>query len=290
MNEIDSSRAASLHALGGVIFSGFRKIIDSFSDSESNSLLSQTSVSLGPEYERFKVWASELGLLIPGHESLDYRVREAENLRSTIETFLNDLGRYLEEVLEIAPSTTPENDGSDKSNVQPLSRPGSPQDHLRDDNSDESDSVMDPAAYIAILMESISDVIDRLFKLSAKIRDPSTRLASSKAQSYQSVDQDTNVDLMYTFEHYDYDYVASMFHDYYKKSPPAIDKAHVGALSTQVNEAGLWHHKNNCSLCKTRRDVPENGISGQVIKRKMVLQRAVMMTFRTNQVLTLLSF
>lgn len=43
------------------------------------------------EYDRFELWAVNLGLFIPGHGSLDYRVRDAPTLRSTLMRFMVDL-------------------------------------------------------------------------------------------------------------------------------------------------------------------------------------------------------
>lgn len=49
------------------------------------------------EGDRFKIWSGSTGLLIPGHGSLDYRVREAENLSLTLHSFLIDLRDNFEE-------------------------------------------------------------------------------------------------------------------------------------------------------------------------------------------------
>lgn len=46
---------------------------------------------------RFKIWSKSTGLLIPGHGSLDYRVREAESLSTTLHSFLTDLQEDFEE-------------------------------------------------------------------------------------------------------------------------------------------------------------------------------------------------
>ena len=43
------------------------------------------------EFERFELWAVNLGLFITGHGSLDYRVREAERLAQTIRRFMKEL-------------------------------------------------------------------------------------------------------------------------------------------------------------------------------------------------------
>lgn len=49
------------------------------------------------ETDRFKIWSSGTGLLIPGHGSLDYRVREAESLSKTFRSFLLDLQENFKE-------------------------------------------------------------------------------------------------------------------------------------------------------------------------------------------------
>lgn len=46
---------------------------------------------------RFKIWSKSTGLLIPGHGSLDYRVREAESLSTILCSFLTDLQENFEE-------------------------------------------------------------------------------------------------------------------------------------------------------------------------------------------------
>lgn len=52
---------------------------------------------INAEGERFKLWAANLGLLVPGHGSLDYRVREAEGLASILKSFLLDLHESVQE-------------------------------------------------------------------------------------------------------------------------------------------------------------------------------------------------
>ena len=47
--------------------------------------------ALQDQAQRFKIWAIDLGLIVPRHGSLDYRVREAESLQRTLVTYLDDL-------------------------------------------------------------------------------------------------------------------------------------------------------------------------------------------------------
>lgn len=67
-----------------------------------------------------------------------------------------------------------------------------------------------------LLLDSIKDPIDRLYKLAVWIRNPATRLPSSKAQNFQQVDEETKIDLFKSFESFDYDYVSSLFLEYEK--------------------------------------------------------------------------
>ena len=69
---------------------------------------------------------------------------------------------------------------------------------------------------IELLLDSIKDPIDRLYKLSTWIRNPSSRFWSSKALHHQEIDPDSGVDLLHAFEGFDYDYVSSLFLQYRK--------------------------------------------------------------------------
>ena len=47
------------------------------------------------EWERFDLWADNIGLLHSGHISLDYRFRDAPLLYNFSQKLLRDIGRYL---------------------------------------------------------------------------------------------------------------------------------------------------------------------------------------------------
>ena len=47
------------------------------------------------EFQRFRLWADNLGLHHRGHSSLDYRLREADILEGLVRGLLNDLQRSL---------------------------------------------------------------------------------------------------------------------------------------------------------------------------------------------------
>lgn len=68
----------------------------------------QSLAAIIHEGQRFRVWAVSLGLLVPGHGSLDYRVREADSLARTLRSFLDDLVESLEEGKPASSARTPE--------------------------------------------------------------------------------------------------------------------------------------------------------------------------------------
>ena len=65
-----------------------------------------------------------------------------------------------------------------------------------------------------VLLDSIKDPIDRLYKVSTWVRNPSSRLTASKAMHHQQLDDQSNVDLVRAFA--DFDYVSSVFLQYKK--------------------------------------------------------------------------
>ena len=43
------------------------------------------------ESDRFELWSVNMGLFVPGHGSLDYRIRDAASLKTTFAKFMTDL-------------------------------------------------------------------------------------------------------------------------------------------------------------------------------------------------------
>lgn len=69
---------------------------------------------------------------------------------------------------------------------------------------------------IDLILDSLRDPIDRLYKLSTRIRNPTTRFGSSKALRYQKLDRESKVDFLQAVQQFDYDYVSSLFLQYRK--------------------------------------------------------------------------
>jgi hypothetical protein len=246
MPEIQQEALASR---GRAIFGGFDHV-STLLASPLNPEMHRFASSLRSQSERFRIWAVDLGLLVPGHGSLDYRVREAETVQQTIRAYLNDLSEYLRNLGERGSSLSLDDyqagTSTESSNVAVEGA----------DTSDAED--MDQAAYISLLLQSVEDVIDRLFKLSSKIRNPSTRLISTPAKLYRCLDEDSGCELLEAFKHYDYCHVLSIFRGYYQKASSEVYEASLGNFVKEEDEVEEeWHTADNCLLCESREEVME---------------------------------
>ena len=90
--------------------------------------------------------------------------------------------------------------------------------HLFTEEEYAPDSESESESDIELLIGSVKDSIDRLFKISIWIRNPTTRLPSSKARHYQKIDKETNVNLLEVFEKYDHEHASSLFLQYKKEA------------------------------------------------------------------------
>ncbi|KAL8310454.1 hypothetical protein RB597_010336 [Gaeumannomyces tritici] len=162
------------------------------------------------ESDRFELWAINMGLFVPGHGSLDYRIRDSATLKKTFASFMTDLVDSLDQVLQYCSGAFDDESPHDADN---------PDDSDGDWTLDVSPTAQTPAeadSDIDLLLDSVRDPIDRLYKLSTRIRSPSTRFASSKAQVYQKIDPESKRDFLKEAEPFDRDYVSSLFLQYHK--------------------------------------------------------------------------
>ncbi len=77
-----------------------------------------------------------------------------------------------------------------------------------DDETEESD--------LDLLLDGVRDPIDRLYKVSTKIRNPSSRLGTSRAMNHQQIDEETGVDFLHAVGQADLDHIKSLFLQYQK--------------------------------------------------------------------------
>ncbi|KAJ9148961.1 hypothetical protein NKR23_g4736 [Pleurostoma richardsiae] len=234
-----ATRGAVLSAAGLDIIRHFKEVstVDRQAGDEKHPQWPSSLFSA--QSDRFELWAVNLGLFVSGHGSLEYRVREAGSLRATLLRFMLDLKDSLIEVLEYCNGTI------DQFALDDDASAGLPLD--LDSLIDVVESPFEdvPDSDIDLLLDSVKDPIDRLYKLSTRIRNPSTRFESSKALQYQKMDPESNVDFLQVAEHFDYDYVSSMFLQYRKSGalqspqsvrPPAEDVSEESSYTDNVWE------------------------------------------------------
>ena len=198
---------STLHDLGLQVLQHFRQIqsIASGDGKGSTNELSRSTVAA--EAERFELWSINLGVFVSGHGSLDYRLRQADGLRQTIFNFLTGLFNALREARAYWSIETP---AVDENSL------GEPSDEDLDPTGFVVDDFHELGSDVDLLLDSIRDPIDRLYKVSTWIRKPSSRFASSKALLHQELDPESNVDLLQVAAKFDHDFISSAFLEYRK--------------------------------------------------------------------------
>lgn len=195
-----------------------------------------------------------MGLFVVGYGSLDYRVRDAEKLEKTLGRFLEDLinSLYDGESPARLPSAMEATWTHTRSNTVVQVCSGANEEPLMlggdDDETDEAGTdVLDndfegDESEIDLLLDGIRDPISRLFRVSTKIRNPSTRIISSKAALFQKIDEETGVDFLQVISKEDYDYVRSVFmeHQKHKACQEHEHKAPPEQSTTGDDQDEIW--------------------------------------------------
>ncbi|KAF3213423.1 hypothetical protein TWF679_005240 [Orbilia oligospora] len=165
---------------------------------------------LAAEANRFGLWAMNLGIFAPDHGSLDYRVKDSETIRDMLETFLVSLNTSLYRVLAYYSSFSNDpvqNNGGDESSEEDLSGSESSEDGWNEFDKSISSN-------LTLLLDGVRGPLDRLYRLSTWIRNPSSRSISSKVQSHQHIDPETEIDFLKEVESFEIDYIRSVFFQY----------------------------------------------------------------------------
>ncbi|KAJ3530535.1 hypothetical protein NM208_g9288 [Fusarium decemcellulare] len=143
--------------------------------------------SIESQHGKFRVWCGNLGAFQSGFASLDYRLREASAMNANVTTLLQQLESALSESNDVISGKRlpfeeqlPPSDSSDL-------------DESTDGSEDEDDS--GHRNEIAMRMSSIHSILDDLYRLGHKIRDPNMRPKSNKAALLEARDPESGVDL-----------------------------------------------------------------------------------------------
>jgi O-acetyl-ADP-ribose deacetylase (regulator of RNase III) len=158
--------------------------------------------ALDDERGRFRVWCANLGVLSRGHSSLDYRLRESPLLQETVLKFLADLKGNLDEAILVVTEQR-----------LPFEQQARPPDDSDDDVSEssyapsESEYGGEDLTELGMRFFNVIDIINNLYSLSIRIRNPVLRTRGQKAASYRPIDKSTGVDLLAEYSKYDLQHV-----------------------------------------------------------------------------------
>ena len=114
---------------------------------------------------------------------------------------------------------------------------------VEESDSERSDDDITEESDLDLLLDGVRDPIDRLYKVSTKIRNPSSRLGFSRAANYQQIDEETGVDFLRVVEQADYNHIRSLFLQYQKaralQEHDTIEPTE-GALGGDDDDDGVW--------------------------------------------------
>ena len=100
---------------------------------------------------------------------------------------------------------------------------------------------------IELIIESISDAIDRLFRLATKVRNPGTRQIAERVYTYKDVDEATGVNVIDEYAKFDRQHVLQLF-DYQCKASPNESHHYLVERLIQANvlrrqQFGYWQRR-----------------------------------------------
>ncbi|KAK3389728.1 hypothetical protein B0H63DRAFT_464231 [Podospora didyma] len=137
------------------------------------------------ESQRFSLWAHSLGLHRRGHASLDYRVRDALVVKLRLEDILSGLRDDLDGLLSIFGGERQpfDEDGNEdsESDSDTDTGPGDVDTRSRSSASSESFHEVD------FRQQNITEAIDALYSLAAKIRNPRNRPERPTRELYKHI-------------------------------------------------------------------------------------------------------
>lgn len=158
------------------------------------------SEALEDEFGRFRVWAGNLGALQKGHSSLDYRLRDSPLLSNNALKLLKELEENLSEALAVVSGTRLPYEQQEK--PQETDEEEDDDGFYSEDEDDGSENGA-PKTELDQRFREVVDIIDNLYKLSVRIRQPTLRTRSLKAASYRPKDPETGVDILEVYANFD---------------------------------------------------------------------------------------
>lgn len=250
-----SQKDETLAAIGQRIYGTFRLLGEAARSREDEDSFSS---ALANQFQRFGLWAKNLGLYDLGHSSLDYRFRDAPTVHKYARKLLDDLEKSIYQSMSaiLRPFLGPHRFLYISINARTLAkillvqqdidrpnsgwaivapRPPRPKhasnriaaadtdfdmDQDSDETSEDEETLMSyqEGSISSIVLENLKLTIDRLYKLAFQIRNPATRMGLSKARNYREIDQETGLDVMDIYASFDSRHLAAIAGQFWGKS------------------------------------------------------------------------
>lgn len=173
--------STELHHLGAEIFAAFLELggaQDIASHSVGKRLIS--------EEQRFRLWAHSLGLHNQGHSSLDYRVRDAVAVKSRLADILTELKEHLENLMSVHRGERQPFEIADPDDG-PSDRDSEARSTATTSTSPSLSSGETSFHEVNFRMEIMTEILDALYSLATKIRNPRNRPQLAVNELYKHV-------------------------------------------------------------------------------------------------------
>ncbi|KAJ4300024.1 hypothetical protein N0V90_005273 [Kalmusia sp. IMI 367209] len=178
------------------------QIFESSHKAETDGKLAIVPVDIQSERERFQLWAANLGIFVVGDRSLDYRIRDNPTVKEYTGRLLHELEEDLSNIYELlnedANSSKDEHEDEEQIELEVYHIRGAVSDdkeeqdagNLVDENSEEIETQLvwpEDRNIQAIRAEfdDIVDIVDRLYRLAAKLRSATARNPPSARNFYR---------------------------------------------------------------------------------------------------------
>ncbi|ERF72582.1 hypothetical protein EPUS_02864 [Endocarpon pusillum Z07020] len=253
INRQDETTTVSLATLSSNALQLFANLAI-IAPNDAEAQINPTALNIEQQHERLVLWVANLGATHLGHSSLEYRLREADLVRNAIWTFLNDLCNSLLECETSAIMfgwqflTLPigrefllcgdlsamddvyasrHNEGA--YNYPDQSMTAIQQSMLEADYGSETTGSAEQE--FNLILESIAETINCLYRIATRIRNPATRILTKKVLGFKMMDRESGVDLEGEYASLDREHLREVFKDY--RSADILDRFGEQEISPQ---------------------------------------------------------
>ncbi|KAM6488312.1 hypothetical protein HDV62DRAFT_396877 [Trichoderma sp. SZMC 28011] len=199
------------------------------------------------EEQRFQLWAHSLGLYQQGHASLDYRVRDAEIVKSGFARILEELQTHIENLLAIERSERLPYEAQEipKGDRETVDNDSDRSDSERDNSPEASElsSPSDNSSFheVEFRLNGLNDAITALYSLADKIRSSLHRPQRNIHQLYKHVPAEKRDAEIQEREEVEIAAVCYLHRQYLMENTDKTVTAHDAAeIFAKYSSAGHW--------------------------------------------------